>query len=206
MSQQGLDEVIAELKNRGIKAGEEEREKIVAAAQTKARQIVAEANEEAQRVRDKAKNDAEATRTQLAAELRQASAVGLEAFRQAVERAMLVPELDSKMAEVLGRPEFLKEILVEAARGFTQSGGAVEELDLLLPEAQRGKLEGGFLQALRKESGVGVTVQFDEDFSFGFKMAPSGGGYLFDFTEDGFREILLRFLAPRFRKYFFKEE
>ena len=43
----------------------------------------------------------------------------------------------------------------------------------------------------------------DDGFKLGFQLAPKGGGYLFDFSEDGLRDVFAKFLAPRFRKYFF---
>jgi len=205
MSHQGLEEVINELKNRGIRAGEQEAEKIIQAAHQKAQAIVTEAGAEARRIGEKAQSDAQTTRAQLDAELRQASAVGLEAFRQAVEKSLLIPEVDERLRSVLDRPDFLQDILIEAARSFASRDGAPEELSVILPESKRDKLEGAFIQNLRKNLSVGIKVQFDEGFDFGFKMAPQSAGYLFDFTNQGYQEILLKFLAPRFRKYFFKD-
>ncbi|MBT3219023.1 MAG: hypothetical protein HN348_08025 [Proteobacteria bacterium] len=204
MSDQALQQVIEELKARGLRAGEEEGSKIVTSADEKAKTIVANANDEASRIIDNAKKEAESMRTQLAAELRQASAVGLEAFRQTVEKSFLVPTVDASVKAVLDDTEALKDVIVSAAKGFADSDEAAGDLTVILPEAQQAALEGAFVAQLKAGAGKGVTVSFADGFDFGFRIAPGDSGYVFDFSEDGFREIFVGFLAPRFRKYFFQ--
>lgn len=205
MSDQGLQQVIDELKSRGLRAGEEEGNRLVQSAKTEADQILANARVETDRLVGAAKIEAESTRTQLDAELRQASAVGLEAFRQKVEGAFLVPAVNEELRKVLTSADGLQAIIAATAAGFATSGGAQGDLEVLLPEAQREQLGNAFIAELKKRSKAGVSVRFDDGFKFGFRIAPEGSGYVFDFSEEGFREIFLKFLAPRFREYFFEK-
>ena len=204
MSDQALQQVIQELKARGLRAGEEEGSKIVTSAEEKARTIVANANDEASRIIDNAKKEAESMRVQMDAELRQASAVGLEAFRQRVEKSFLVPNVDAGVKAVLEDTGALKDIIVAAAKGFASSDEAAGDLTVILPEAQKAALEVAFVAQLKAVAGKGVNVSFADGFDFGFRIAPGDSGYIFDFSEEGFREIFVGFLAPRFRKYFFQ--
>ena len=204
MSDQTLQQVIQELKDRGIEAGRREAARIVDEAKADADRILADARAEAERIVNEANDKAEATRKQLEAELRHASSVGLEAFRQAVERSFLVPTLDSQLRETLDDPTTLKLMVIETVKGFASSGASTSDLEVILPESRRKRLEGAFMAQLTKELGKGVKVSFGDGFEFGFKLAPEGGSYVFDFTEEGFREIFLGFLSPRFRKYFFE--
>ena len=192
MGDQALQQVIDELKSRGLRAGEDEGRQKVEAAEAKAAQIVAV-------------DDAASMREQMQAELRQASAVGLEAFRQAVEKSFLVPTVDKALQRVLDDPSELRAILVETVKGFAAQGGGSGDLTVILPEAQRAKLEGAIKADMLSQTGSSVTVKFEDGFSFGFRLSPEGSGYLFDFSDEGFREIYLKFLAPRFREYFFEK-
>ncbi len=204
MSDQALQQVIQELKDRGIKAGRQEGANIVQGARDTADEILAEARSRAEKIVQEAQSKAEATKTQLDAELRHASAVGLEAFRQAVERSFLVPTLDSRIRGVLEDPTTLKLIIIETVKGFTSSGGSEADLEVILPESRKKKLEGAFMADLLEELRKGVKVGFSDGFEFGFRIAPESGAYVFDFSDGGFREIFLGFLAPRFRRYFYE--
>ena len=200
-----LQQVITELKTRGLRAGEEEGAKLVSDAQTEAAKIVEEANGQAAKIVANAQTEAKATRAQLDAELRQASAVGLEAFRQGVEKSFLVPSVEAGARSVLDDTTTLKEVIVETVKGFASSGGSQTDLEVILPAALQQKMDAAFVATLKMEAATGVQVTFEDGFSFGFKLSPEDSGYVFDFTEDGFREIFLKFIAPRFRMYFFAE-
>ena len=200
-----LQQVITELKTRGLRAGEEEGAKLVSDAKSEAVKIVDEAKAQAAKIVADAQTEAKATRTQLDAELRQASAVGLEAFRQGVEASFLVPSVEAGARTVLDDTTTLKEVIVATVRGFASSGGAQTDLEVILPAALQQKMDAAFVATLKMEAATGVQVTFEDGFSFGFKLSPEGSGYVFDFTEDGFREIFLKFVAPRFRTYFFAE-
>lgn len=205
MGDQALQQVIDELKSRGLRAGEDEGREKVEAAEQRAQQIVADATAKAEGIVSGAKNEAASLREQMQAELRQASAVGLEAFRQAVEKSFLVPTVDTALQGVLNDPAEVRAILVETVKGFAASGGASGNLEVILPEAQRAKLEGAIVADMLSQAGTTVSVRFEDGFSFGFRLSPEGSGYLFDFSDEGFREIYLKFLAPRFREYFFSK-
>ena len=141
--------------------------------------------------------------SRLDAELRQASVVGLEAFRQAVLKSLLVPTVGAELGGALREPAALTDIIKATAAGIAASDGATQQLEVLLPEAQRERLEATLMARLQGAIRAGVEVKFDEGFKLGFQLAPKGGGYLFDFSESGLRDVFVKYLAPRFRKYFF---
>ncbi len=206
MSDQALNRVIEELRTRGLRAGEADGAQLVQAAQAKADQVVADAKAEAEKIVSDAQAQAESLRRQLEAELKQASANGLLAFQSAVEKSFLVPAVADALRPVLQDQTILKRAIIESSRAFAGARGAQNDLELLLPAAQKQALDGAFVAELKARAGAGLTVRFDDGFSFGFKIAPSGSGYLYDFSDDGFKEIFLRFLAPRFRSAFFDQE
>lgn len=205
MSNPALQDVIQELKSRGLRAGEEEGAKVVDASKTKGDKIIADAKAEADQIVGKAKAEAEAMRKQLDAEMRQASAVGLEAFRQAIEGSFLVPTVDTALVSVMDDKAMLKEIILETVKAFGSSGGSADALDVILAEAQKTALDGAFVAELKARAGRDVNVDFADGFRFGFRISPEGSGYVFDFSDGGFREIFMKFLAPRFRGYFFEQ-
>ena len=203
MRDQALQYIITELKTRGLQAGAEEGAKLIESAKRRAEDIVTEAEARAAQIVDDARARSEAMQKELDAELRQASVVGLEAFRQAVLKSLLVPTVGAELGGALREPAALTDIIKATAAGIAASDGATQQLEVLLPEAQRERLEATLMARLQGAIRAGVEVKFDEGFKLGFQLAPKGGGYLFDFSESGLRDVFVKYLAPRFRKYFF---
>ncbi len=205
MEQYGLEKVIEDLKAKGVKAGEEEAAALVAQAKEKADKILAEAKSDAERIRAEALAEKERTLTSMQAEMAQAARVGLAAFRQAIEKSMLVPTVDAALEAVITKPTFLESAVTEMVRAFAKTGLQESDLALILPAAQQQELAGHFVNKLKEKGHKGVKVAFDDSFSFGFQIGPDKGGFRFDLTDEGFRELLVRFLSPRFRQAFFQE-
>ena len=203
MRDQALQHIITELKTRGLQAGAEEGAKLVESAKRRAEDIVADAESRAAQIVEEARDRSKGIKKELDSELRQASVVGLESFRQAVLKSLLVPTVGSELGRVLEEPAALAEIIQATAAGIASSDGATQELEVLLPEEQRERLDAAFMARLQRDIRTGVEIKFDDGFKLGFQLAPKGGGYLFDFSETGLRDVFVKFLAPRFRKYFF---
>lgn len=203
MEQHGLDQVIEDLKQRGVQAGEQEAARLVDEAKKRAEDIVVKARAEAESIRKAADESATATKKTMEAELAQAARVGVAAFKQAIESAFVVPALDESLAGALSSERVLEESILELVKAFAEGGMAESRIELLLPEKRRQELEGAFLQKLKARAGDKVDVRFDDAIRFGFRIGPAGGGFSFDLSDEGFREIFVKFIAPRFRAAFY---
>ncbi|MDY0062027.1 MAG: hypothetical protein RBU45_19610 [Myxococcota bacterium] len=203
MEQHGLEQVIAELKSRGVQAGEQEASRILGEARAEAARILAAARAEAAQIEAAAQRARDATRAALEVELAQAARAGLAAFRQALEANLLRPEIDSSLQAVLDRPEVLEGLILELVQAFARGGMKASDLQVLLPATRQAELEAVFLTRLQRTLARGLEVVFDSSLRFGFRLGPRDEGYLLDLGDEGFAEILGRFLAPRFRKGFF---
>lgn len=203
MEQHGLDQLIGELKTRGVKAGEEEAARLVTEAKAKADTIISQAKAEADAIRQKAQEDRTATKAALDSELRQASRVGLAAFREAIEKGFVGPQVDAEVKDALSKPGFLEDAAAELVKAFAATGLETSDIEVLLPEKRKVELGTAFVGALAAKGAPGVTVKFDDSLSFGFRIGPKGSGFTFDLSDEGFREVLVRFLSPRFRQAFY---
>jgi len=204
MEQYGLEQVVEDLKTRGVKAGEESAGRIIEEARGKARTIVDEARAQADEIKEQAQVERKRTMAALKAEMQQAARVGLTAFRAAIEKSFLVPELNKDISNAIEGSGFLETAIPEMVKGFVAAGMSRSDIEVVLPEAHRQELAASFLQKLKERGADGVRVRFDDSLSFGFRIGPAGGGFTFDLTDDGFREILVKFLSPRFREAFYK--
>ena len=203
MRDKRLQDVVTELKTRGIRAGKAKAAKMVEAAEQQASEIVAAAEAQATQIVNDAKRRSEVLAKELDAELRQASAAGLEAFRQAVLKSMLVPAVTAELRHSLSDPSTLAMIITTAAQGIGASSSSDQPLEVLLPEAQREALGAAFVAKLKEQMRTGVKVRFDTGFEFGFQISPEASNYVFDFSEAGLRDVFVRYLSPRIREAFF---
>lgn len=206
MQQDRLDEVVAKLKNQGIAEGRKDADAIIAKARDEAGSIVSNAKKEAEAIVADAKKDAEKTKKQLEAELKQAGQVGLEAFKQAVEKALVVPTLDESLKPMLSDPRFLEGIIVEMVKGFSASGMKQSSIDAVLPANNKEKLEQYLGLRVKNTAGKSVSLKFTDEISAGLRIGPSGNEFVIDLTGDGFREVFQSFISPRFRRLFFKSD
>jgi V/A-type H+/Na+-transporting ATPase subunit E len=203
MEQHGLEQVIGELKARGIKAGEEEALRIIGEAKIKADKIIALAKDEADAIHKKSQSDKKATVAAMEAELRQAAKVGLAAFRQSIEKGFLVPEIDQALRTTLQKPNFFDDVIADLVKGFAASGFSKDDIEVILPETRKQELSQVVMAKLNEHGAAGSKVKFDDSLSFGFKIGSKSSGFVFDLTDEGFREIFTRFLSPRFRTAFY---
>jgi V/A-type H+-transporting ATPase subunit E len=202
MEAHGLDEVIEQLKTKGIEAGRDEASQIVDEANEKAEKIVKEAEEKAEKIVNDAEQQADKTKRQMEAELQNTTQVALAAFRQSMEKGFLLPEVDKAAKPVVTKPDFMEKVLGELIKAFASSGFKEGGIKVLLPEKMQKELEGAFVQKLRTRASSKVEVAFDESISYGFQIGPADGRFVLDLSQDGFRQIFMKFLSPRFRQYF----
>ncbi len=199
----GLAQVVEQLRRAGIEAGEQEAEQLRAQARTQAEQVLAAAQAEAQRVTEAAQVDATARRQRLDAELRQAAKVGVLAFRQALERAVLVPAVRDHVARALEDPTVVGALLGEAVRGMATSTTRGADLQVVLPPATAERLSATVLADAARRLGEGVQVRLDEATTAGFMVRAQG--VRLDVTDEALEQVLRGLVSPRFRAELFTQ-
>ncbi len=205
----GIQELIDEIRQKGVSAGEEESTRIVQDAEQRAKWILEQAEQQAGETRDKAEQDAEF--------IRNAGKESLElAFRDI--RAKLRDELAQQFAQQLEKmvaqelqdPETLKKLLMSAAG---RSALKDEEMTILLPEQAVGLEElrqdpdalqkGPLIELVSAVAGElfssGVTVESGGRGETGMHVLLRDGQVRVDLSEKALTEVLLRHLQPRFR-------
>ncbi len=203
MPSDALQNVIEKLKDQGIKAAEVDAKKIKRKAERDAEEIITSAEAKAQSILERAREEERKIREQLNTELERASKIGLDAFKSAVEKALVVPTIEETLAGVLKTPQFLEKVIIEMVKGFAANKFKGADLTLLLPAELQKQLGSSIGAKMKMMAGGGdVQVTFDDSIRFGFKIGPSQKGFVFDLSDEGFREIFTRFISPKFRELF----
>ena len=207
MSTDSLKEVIEQLKKEGIEAAKKEVEKIIQDAEAKAEDIIIDAEMKAKKITNQANSEAKKTKEQLEIELERAAKTALGAFKSSIEKALVVPTIQEALASQLESPQFMEKVLLEMVKGFVSSGFKNSDLTIILPETMQNNIGAAFLGKIKMlTASKAVNVEFDDSISFGFKIGPSGEGYVYDFSDNGLIEIFAKFISPKFRDLFYNKE
>lgn len=188
-----VQELIDKIKSEGLRAAQDEAERIIAGAKAQARAIVAEAESQAQ---DASRRADEASA--------RAQAAGKAALAQASRDAIL--QLGKDMRRVLDRvvarelragydAEALKRIIpgLVASWKDSESGG----LSVLLSAQDLAALESFFAERLKAElKGGKLELSGAAELKSGFKVLERDGSAYFDFSSDALAELISSHLNP----------
>ncbi|PKN25137.1 MAG: hypothetical protein CVU65_09695 [Deltaproteobacteria bacterium HGW-Deltaproteobacteria-22] len=153
---------------------------------------------------NQAEAEAKKIRDQLQVEMERATKIALAAFKSSVEKALVVPAIDESLATLLTTPAHMEKIIAEMIKGFAANNLKGADLDVILPESMKDQLGSAFVAKMKlMTAGGAVNVLFDDNIRFGFKIGPGGEGFVFDLTDEGLREIFVKFVSPKFRNLFF---
>jgi V/A-type H+-transporting ATPase subunit E len=209
LTSRGIQELIDELREKGVNAGKEESSRLVEDAENRAAWILEQAEAEAAEIRSKAEKDA--------AFIRKSGADALEmAYRDI--RMKLRDELSRQFARQLSKlvvqelkdPQTLKQLLVSAA---ARSKLPDEPARIVLPERAIGleelrsdpsQLQGGPLiemvsEVARELFSQGVEIGTDGRGRAGVSVSFRDGEINVDLTDQALVDLLLGHLQPRFR-------
>ena len=211
---QGIDALIARLRDQGVSAGREEGEKIVAEARARAKEIVDKAKEEAKKHLEASHKQADSFQ-----------AAGVAAIQMAMRdtvldlKSQLMQQFSSDVKRLVSRSlhdeALLKQMILEVAgraRESVDAAGATH-LDIVLPaqvvgldelrnnpdELRRGKLTHFVLglsdDILRK----GVTFSASDEHDCGIRIHMVDQDISLELTDEAIATLLLAHLQPRFR-------
>ncbi|MFD2230165.1 hypothetical protein [Alkalimarinus sediminis] len=208
-SSSGVQELIDQIREKGVNAGKEAGTRIVEDAEQRAEWIIKQAKEEAEAIRKEAEQQASFVKDA------GKDALGL-AFRDI--KLKLKDELSMQFSEQLRKlvaqelqdPNTLKFLLVSAV---SKTNIPDEAVTIMLPDIVKGVnelredpklLEQGQLVELvsdtaKKMLSKGVQIRFDKNINSGLTFLLKEGEVSVEMTDDSLSEMLLQHLQPRFR-------
>jgi V/A-type H+-transporting ATPase subunit E len=188
-----VQELIDKIKKDGIESAYEEAARIKREAETEAGQIVESAKKEAADIISRGKQDAERFEKAGVAALEQASRNLVLAFKGEIQA--LLDKLVGRQVDASYGEDALKAVLPDILKSWAARGE--DDLAVILPEAQLGRLRDWFTGALTAELKKGVELKSDRALAGGFRIANKDGSAYYDFSADSVAELLSAYLNPR---------
>ena len=194
-STSGVQELIARLKDDGVKAGQDEAQRMIKEAQEKAVNIIDQA-------RTEAKELLESTRTEIKVEKNAAK----ESLKVAIRDTELMLESKLKagfadhikhlVSSELENKEFLKQLVLTIAGSSCASIPEEKGLDLLVAKE---KLDPLVLEISGAVLRKGIEIKASDTDNAGILIRMKDEDVEIDLSDNAITELLLKYLLPRYR-------
>ncbi|MBR3699232.1 MAG: hypothetical protein IKM85_06865 [Bacteroidales bacterium] len=201
--QDKLQELTDRLYNEGLSKGKQEGEELLQKAHAEAEAIVAQAKAEAERIIAQANREADELKTKVAADVKMAATQSIAVTKQEIEQMVVAKAAQQGVKASMGNAEFVKELIASVVKAFNPQNASPVALDLILPEALKAQLEPFVQNEIANQFKGEVKVDYSKKMNGGFKVAPKDGGYVLQFTDDEFTQLIANYLRPATKKILF---
>ena len=193
-----LQQLTQKLYDEGLEKGRAEADKLVADAKAEAQKIVAEARAEAEEIVKKAQAKAEDVEKNTMTEIALAGKQAVSKIKQEIA------SLAGGVKEAVVDPAFIKEMLVAVAKNWNGADSGKVELQALLPEDERKKLDEAFGKSAQELLAAGIEVGWSKEVKSGFKVGAKEGGYYISFADADIEALLGEYLRDKVYRLLFK--
>ncbi len=211
---QGVDNLIARLRDEGVEKGRAEADRLIEEAQKRKAQILEEAEQEAQRRKDEAQKEVERMKESADQALHTAARDTVLSLRQQM-MARFTEDIRRLVSQELREEDVFKRLILtvagRAGEALDESGET--EATIVLPRQPPG------LEEIRKNPDAlradelsrlvlamtgdilrdGITFQVSEARGEGIRVVAKDSGLEFDLSDAAIAELLRQHLQPRFR-------
>ncbi|MBR6847434.1 MAG: hypothetical protein IKM74_04815 [Bacteroidales bacterium] len=201
--QDKLQELTDRLYNEGLSKGKQEGEELLQKAHAEADNIVAQAKAEAERIIAKANKEAEELKTKVTADVKMAATQSIAATKQEIEKMVVSKAAAEGVKANMTNVDFVKELIANVVKAFNPQNASPVALDLILPESMKAQLEPFVQNEITNQFKGEIKVDYSKKMNGGFKIAPRDGGYVLQFTDEEFTQLIANYLRPATKKILF---
>ena len=201
--QDKLQELTDRLYNEGLSKGKQEGEELIQKAHADADAIVAQAKAEAERIIAQANKEAEELKTKVTADVKMAATQSIAVTKQEIEQMVVTKTATEGVKANMGNAEFVKELIMNVVKAFNPQNASPVALDLILPESLKAQVEPFIQNEIANQFKGEIKVDYSKKMNGGFKVAPRDGGYVLQFTDDEFTQLIANYMRPATKKILF---
>ena len=201
--QNKLQELTDRLYNEGLSKGKQDGEELLQKAKIEADGIIAQAKSEAARIVAQANKEAEELKTKVTADVKMAATQSIAVTKQEIEKMVVTKAAAEGVKANMNNVAFVKDLITSVVKAFNPQNAAPVDISLILPESLKKELEPFVKNEIANQFKGEVKVDYSKKVNGGFKISPKGGGYMLQFTDDEFTQLIANYLRPATKKILF---
>ena len=201
--QNKLQELTDKLYNEGLSKGKQDGEELLQKAKAESESIIAQAKAEAERIVAQANKEAEELRTKVMADVKMAATQSIAVTKQEIEKMVVIRTAAEGVKANMGNAAFVKELILSVVKAFNPQNASPVDLSLILPESLKAEVEPFVKNEIASQFKAEVKVDYSKKMNGGFKVAPKNGGYVLQFTDEEFQNLVANYLRPATKKILF---
>ena len=201
--QDKLQELTDKLYNEGLSKGKQEGEELLQKTRVEADGIIAQAKAEAERIIAQANKEADELKTKVAADVRMATTQSIAVTKQEIEQMLVTRAAQQGVGQALSSADFAKELITSVVKAFNPENASPVALDMILPESLKAQVEPFIASEIAKTFSGEIRVDYSKKMNGGFKVSPREGGYMLQFTDEEFTQLMANYLRPATKKILF---
>lgn len=201
--QNKLQELTDKLYNEGLSKGKQDGEELLQKAKAESESIIAQAKAEAERIVAQANKEAEELRTKVMADVKMAATQSIAVTKQEIEKMVVTRTAAEGVKANMGNAAFVKELILSEVKAFNPQNASPVDLNLILPESLKAEVEPFVKNEIANQFKGEVKVDYSKKMNGGFKVAPKDGGYVLQFTDEEFQNLVANYLRPATKKILF---
>lgn len=198
-----LQELTEKLYNEGLSKGKQDGEELLRQAHSEADDIIAKAKAEAARIVAESQKEADDLKTKVTSDLKMAATQSISVTKQEMERLVVTNITRQAASECLSSADFVKEMIKAIVGAFNPANATPVDLDIVLPESLRAQIEPFIANEVRKQFKSEIRVSYSDKVKGGFNVMPQGEGYMLQFTDEEFSNLIASYLRPATKKILF---
>lgn len=191
----GVQKLITRLKDDGVKAGQDEAQRMIKDAKEMAVNIVAQARSEADELLESTRSQIEVDKN-AAKESLKVAIRDTELMLESRLKARFADHVKHLISSELEDKEFLKQLILKVAGSSCSNIPEDKELDLVVAKE---KLDPFVLELSGTVLRKGIEIKATENDKTGILIRMKGEDVEIDLSHNAISEILLKYLLPRYR-------
>jgi V/A-type H+-transporting ATPase subunit E len=201
--QDKLQELTDRLYNEGLSKGRHDGEELLQKAHAEADGIIAQAKAQAEKIIAQANKEAEELKTKVTADVRMAATQSIAMTKQEIEKMVVTKAATEGVKANMSNAGFVKELIASVVKAFNPQNASPVDLNLILPESLKKELEPFVKNEIANQFKGEVKVDYSKKMNGGFKVSPKDGGYMLQFTDEEFTQLIANYLRPATKKILF---
>jgi V/A-type H+-transporting ATPase subunit E len=201
-----LQELTQKLYTIGVEKAKNEAETIIAEAQKKADEVIKNAHAEAETIIGNAKKESAELKKKTESELKLSSKQVIATVKNQVTNLVVQDLLSKDLEKNLADNDFMKTIIELIVKKWQPDDAQSTDLQIILPQEKKDSFNKYIKEKINHLLAKGLTVNFEDDFKSGFKIAPKDNSYIINFAQEDFDNFFKTYLRAQTANLLYGEE